>query len=108
MAEETSLEQGSKHGFSRRDFLKVAGAGLATVAAVGSGVIARERIIFSNEHKIDMDNYLSKIKVEGRDEWTINFTALRAFFPDVVKESEQGGFVLKNDSEKPVVLDFSR
>jgi hypothetical protein len=107
MAEETSLEQGSKHGFSRRDFLKVAGAGLATVAAVGSGVIANERIIFSNEHKIDMDNYLSKIKVEGRDEWTINFTALRAFFPDVVKESEQGGFVLKNDSEKPVVLDFS-
>lgn len=104
---ETPPEQGQKTSFSRRDFLKVAGAGLATVAAVGSGVVARERFIFSNESKIDMDNYLSKIKVDGRDEWTINFTALRVFFPDVVKESEQGGFVLKNDSEKPVVLDFS-
>ena len=104
---ETPPDQGQKPSFSRRDFLKVAGAGLAAVAVVGSGVVGKERIIFSNEHKIDMDNYLSKIKVGGRDEWTINFTALRVFFPDVVKESEQGGFVLKNDSEKPVVLDFS-
>jgi len=104
---ETPPDQGQKPSFSRRDFLKVTGAGLAAVAVVGSGVAGKERIIFSNEHKIDMDNYLSKIKVGGRDEWTINFTALRVFFPDVVKESEQGGFVLKNDSEKPVVLDFS-
>ena len=104
---EDSSEKGQKHSFSRRDFLKVAGVGLGVATLAGSGVVAKERFIFSNESKIDMDNYLSKIKVEGRDEWTINFSALRVFFPDVVKESEQGGFVLKNDSEKPLVLDFS-
>lgn len=104
MAEDTSSKDTK---FSRRDFLKVAGTGLGAAALVASGVVARERLIFSNEHKIDMDNYLSKIKVEGRDEYTINFTALRTFFPDIVKESEHGGFILKNESENQVVLDFS-
>lgn len=70
-------------------------------------MVAKERIFFAKEHRIDMGNYLSKIKVEGKEEWTINFTALRLFFPDVVKESEDGGFVLKNEKETPVVLDFS-
>lgn len=107
MAEDTAGVQEQSPKLSRRDFLKVAGVGVAAATLVGGGVVARERFIFSNEHKIDMDNYLSKIKAGGKDEWTINFTALRLFFPDVVKESEHGGFVLKNESEKPVVLDFS-
>lgn len=93
--------------FSRRDFLKVVGLAVGGGALTVSGVVAKERLLFAKDHTINMDNYLSKIKVEGRDEWTINYTALRVFFPDVVKESEQGGFLLKNDSEKPVVLDFS-
>lgn len=54
-----------------------------------------------------MDNYLSKINTGDKDEYCINFTALRAFFPDIVKESEHGGYVLKNDSENQVILDFS-
>jgi len=106
MSEDTIGKQESPK-LSRRDFLKVAGIAMGAGTLVANGVVAKDRIFFAKEHSIDMDNYLSKIKVEGRDEWTINFTALRLFFPDVVKESEHGGFVLRNEKETPVVLDFS-
>lgn len=102
---EPSSDQEQKPSLSRRDFLKF--AGLMIAATIRSCVIAEERTIFSRENIIDMNNFLSKIKVEGRDVWTINFRALREVFPDLVKESKQGGFVLKNDSENPVILDFS-
>lgn len=106
MSEDTASKQESPK-LSRRDFLKVACIAAGAGALAASGVVAKERIFFVKEHTIDMDNYLSKIKVEGQEGWSINFTALRVFFPDVVKESEHGGFILKNEAETPVVLDFS-
>jgi len=93
--------------FSRRDFLKAAGVAAVAGALSATGVVAKERIFLATEDAIDMDRYLLKINVEGRDEWTINFRALRLFFPDVVKKSKDGSFVLKNEKDTPVVLDFS-
>lgn len=103
---DTNTSEGKKK-INRRDFLKVARTGIGVVARVFIDLSMRERFTFYNEHKIDMNNYLSKRKKDGKDEWTINFTTLRTLFPDVVKKSENGDFFFKNDSEKRIVLDFS-
>lgn len=112
MSETPIVEEKSQstQEISRRQFLK----GAAVLAGVGalaaSGVVARERLSFMNDRTIDMSNFISKANIGEKGERleTVNFEAMRIFYPDLVKTNETGNLFLENTNETPVILDFSK
>lgn len=119
-----SPDSNTPNQFSRRDFLKTAGGLAATTVAdallFGGAVAIEEKMMFSEKHKINMNNYLLKCQIpdphyyaendkrpEAKYGYAINYPALKLLFPDVVKDSENGGHLFSNTTENQVELDFS-
>lgn len=101
MSDIASVDKGSK--ISRRDLLKLG------VAALGGGILAvlgiREKLrnIQEKEGKIDMMLFTSKDS--ETNERTINFSLLKAVFPELIHQ-EKEGYSFINTGEKEVILDF--